>query len=267
MKFSLGLRALAFAAVLFYSSAAFAQNESYYFRPVPEPKDYGTLLLGIGPTWALGDLAATDFERLESGAAEMGFGGTLSYLSPTLGNIGLIARGMFVITPVDKNVLQVNLESQYVNQVVLFTSIADVQSDSWNHFGGLGGLNLSLPSQRATFEVRGLVGWMQHTRPEFSFSYTPVENGAGSSQTYRRNESQGGALAWQAEAGFRYDFHKGAALGITLGYLASNPELSGPSSSPGSAGPTNEPLRAYTQPVNMIYLNFGIGVNLGNARR
>lgn len=250
-----------------FSHTTFAQDASYYFKPVPEPKDYGTILFSFGPTKAVGDFASTDYMRQESGFVEMGFSGTISYLSPTIGGIGFIVRGVAAVSPVDNGMLRVALEDQLLGSQTPITSISNAGMDAWTHIGGLGGLNLSLPSDRLTLEIRGLAGYMSHMRPDMSFDFTVASTGTNSA-TYTRLGESVSAFAWQAEAGFRYDFRKGAALGVSLGYLSSSPEMTvNQSISPSLSVEAPQPMGgAFKQNISLLYLNFGIGVNLGNGR-
>jgi len=249
-----------------YAQTVFAQDASYYFKPVPEPKDYGTILISLGPTKAVGDFASSDFIMPGSGFVEMGFSGSISYLTPSLGGIGFIARGVGALSPVDNGMLRIALEDQLLGDQSTFTSVSNVNMDAWTHFGGLGGLNLSLPSDRLTLELRGLAGYMAHTRPDLKFNFTAAQT--GNSESYTRSGETASAFAWQAEAGFRYDFRKGAALGITLGYLSSSPEMTVNQFVTTTFATNSQlpPASSFKQNISLLYLNFGIGVNLGNGR-
>ena len=261
------------AFVLLFAIAApsIAQDASFYFRPVPEPRDFGTVLFAFGPTKASGELGETTYLNGQSGYVEVGFSGSLSYLSPSFGGFGFIVRGLGVVNPVDKGMLRVALEDQLLNGSSNVTSISNADMGTWSHLGGLGGVNLSLPADRLTFEIRALVGILKHTRPDLSFDYTAVspENTpiSGRLSVVGNNAT---AFAFQFEAGFRYKFSTGAALGITAGYLSSTPDQ-------GISTAMNEDMRTTVSPpisvpiistqkpaISMLYLNFGIGVNLGN---
>ncbi len=268
--FKVSLSVIAIIGFVFPMQTVYSQDASYYFRPVPEPKDFGAVLFAFGPTKASGELGETDYRNGQSGFVEVGFSGSVSYLSPSFGGFGFIVRGIGVVNPVDKGMLRVALEDQLLNGSSNFTSISNADMGTWTHLGGLGGVNLTLPADRLIVEVRVLGGVMKHTRPDFSFDYTAVSpeqtpiNGqvsvVGNSAT---------AFAMQIEAGFRYTFSTGAALGISAGYLSSKPD-------PGISTAMNDDFRTTVAPpvpvpsintqkpsISMLYLNFGIGVNLG----
>ncbi len=250
--------------------SVFSQDASYYFRPVPEPKDFGAILFAFGPTKASGELGKTDYRDGQSGFVEVGFSGSVSYLSPSFGGFGFIVRGIGVVNPVDKGMLRVALEDQLLNGSSNITSISNAEMGTWSHLGGLGGVNLSLPADRLTFEVRALGGIVKHTRPDLSFDYTAVSpEEAPISGRLSVVGNSATALAMQIEAGFRYKFSTGAALGISAGYLSSKPDQ-------GISTALNEEMRTTVLPpitvpiisaqkpsISMLYLNFGIGVNLG----
>jgi hypothetical protein len=268
--FRFAYSAIAALCVISLLQTTLAQDASYYFRPVPEPKDFGAILFGFGPTKASGELGETTYRNGQSGFVEVGFSGSVSYLSPSFGGFGFVVRGLGVVNPVDKGMLRVALEDQLLDGSSNITSISNAEMGTWSHLGGLGGLNLSLPADRLTFEVRALGGVMKHTRPDLSFDYTAVSpedtpfNGrlsvTGNSAT---------ALALQFEAGFRYKFSTGAALGITAGYLSSKPDRSissarGEEVRTALADPIPLPISGLDKPsISMLYLNFGIGINLG----
>jgi hypothetical protein len=246
------------------------QDASYYFRPVPEPKDFGTVIFAIGPTKASGELGLTDYRNGQSGFVEVGFSGSVNYLSRSFGSLGFVVRGIGVINPVDKGMLRVALEDQLLDGSSNITSISNAEMGSWSHIGGLAGVNLSLPADRLTFEIRALGGVLKHSRPNFSFDYTAIS---------ARNEPIGGrlsisgnsstAMAVQFESGFRYKFSTGAALGVSAGYLSSKPDR-GISTARKDETRTSTvdlipvPTIGSLKPsISMLYLNFGIGVNLG----
>ncbi len=253
-----------------FAHNANGQDASYYFRPVPEPKDFGTILFSFGPTKASGDLGKTDYRNGQSGFVEVGFSGSVSYQSPSFGGFGFIVRGIGVINPVDKGMLRVALEDQLLDGSTNITSISNADMGTWSHLGGLAGINLSLPADRLTFEVRALGGIVKHTRPDFSFDYTAVSPEA---QPFNGRLSIVGnsatALAMQLEAGFRYKFSTGAALGITAGYLSSKPDHGISTAREEGmltfiADPILIPVKSTQKPsISMLYLNFGVGVNLG----
>jgi hypothetical protein len=263
--------ALAVLCVVSLLQTANAQDASYYFRPVPEPKDFGTILFSFGPTKASGELGETNYRNGQSGFVEVGFSGSVSYLSPSFGGFGFIVRGLGIVNPVDKGMLRVALEDQLLDGSSNITSISNAEMGAWSHLGGLGGVNLSLPADRLTFEVRALGGILKHSRPDLSFDYTAVsENAQPFSGRLSVVGNSATALALQFEAGFRYKFSTGAALGVTAGYLSSKPDRS-ISSARGEevrtvvADPIPLPISGLQKPtISMLYLNFGIGVNLGN---
>lgn len=276
MKFLAAFIASICFALSLLITPALAQDESYYFRPVPDPKDFGTILFSVGPTKSIGDMASYKSSNLASGNTEVGFSGSVTYLSPTLGNIGFIVRGVAAINPIDKGILRVSLEDELRasggSSSLTTYSVNNLQSGNWSHLGGFGGINLSIPSDRITFEARFLGGYMMHERPSLSYEiYTTTSVPlAGESNAftatqetspYKREASKASALAIQAEIGFRYDFRKGTALGVSLGYLTSKPEMEDISTRNNVGGVT------YSQPINMLYLQFGLGINLGDARR
>lgn len=257
-----------FTASIFVSPSI-AQDASYYFRPVPEPRDFGTILFGFGPTKASGELGETNYNNGQSGFVEVGFSGSVSYLSPSFGGFGFIVRGLGVVNPVDKGMLRVALEDQLLDGSTNFTSISNADMGTWSHLGGLGGVNLSLPADRLTFEIRALAGVLKHTRPDFMFDYTAVAGDEPISGRVSIAGNSATALAMQFEGGFRYRFSTGAALGVSAGYLGSkpDPEISQAFSADARAAipsPVPIPLKSSEKPsLSMLYLNFGIGINLG----
>jgi hypothetical protein len=260
----------AFVLLFAVTAPTFAQDASYYFRPVPEPKDYGTILFAFGPTKASGELGKTTYRNGQSGYVEVGFSGSISYLSPSYGGFGFIIRGLGIVNPVDKGMLRVALEDQLLDGSTNITSIANTEMGTWSHLGGLAGVNLSLPADRLTFEMRALTGVVKHTRPDFSFDYTAVspENNAIDGRLSIVGNSAT-AMAIQVEGGFRYKFSTGAALGITAGYLSSKPDRSISSARSEDmrtsiADPIPVPVSGTQKPsLSMLYLNFAVGVNLG----
>jgi hypothetical protein len=268
--YKIAFPALAVLCIVSLMQVARGQDASYYFRPVPEPKDFGTILFSFGPTKASGDLGKTDYRNGQSGFVEVGFSGSVSYLSPSFGGFGFVVRGIGVVNPVDKGMLRVALEDQLLDGSTNITSISNADMGTWSHFGGLAGVNLSLPADRLTFEVRALGGIVKHTRPDFSFDYTAVTPEA---QPFNGRLSLVGnsaaALAMQLEAGFRYKFSTGAALGITAGYLSSKPDHGISTASEermrtAIPDPILIPVKSTQKPsISMLYLNFGVGVNLG----
>lgn len=262
-------RLLILMAVAAIAAPLSAQDASYYFRPVPEPRDFGTILFGFGPTKASGELGETNYNNGQSGFVEVGFSGSVSYLSPSYGGFGFIVRGLGVVNPVDKGMLRVALEDQLLDGSTNFTSISNADMGTWSHLGGLGGVNLSLPADRLTFEIRALAGVLKHTRPDFMFDYTAVAGDEPISGRVSIAGNSATALAMQFEGGFRYRFSTGAALGVSAGYLGSKPDpvISQAFSADARAAipsPVPIPLKSSEKPsLSMLYLNFGIGINLG----
>jgi len=253
-----------------FAHIANGQDASYYFRPVPEPKDFGTVIFAFGPTKASGELGLTDYRNGQSGFVEVGFSGSVSYLSRSFGSLGFVVRGIGVINPVDKGMLRVALEDQLLDGSSTITSISDADMGTWSHIGGLAGINLSLPADRLTFEIRALGGVLKHSRPDFSFDYTaisPTNEPIGGRLSISGNSST--AMAVQFEGGFRYRFSTGAALGVSAGYLSSKPDRGISTARKDDmriaiVDPIPVPTIGSLKPsISMLYLNFGIGVNLG----
>lgn len=195
-----------------------AQEASYYFKPIPKEKIFGSIQLSFGPSLALGNFGSFSFDNPNSGYVDVGFNGSLSYQSPSLGPIGVILRGLGAIHPIDKTRFQIELDDTYKLLQDSQGIVSSLSTGSWSHYGGLGGLYLSIPAGNAHIEVKGLGGILVHEAADIQYTILNGEN----TLTFRRIPSSESALTWQAEAGFRYQMRGSGTVGISTSYLHSS---------------------------------------------
>jgi hypothetical protein len=195
-----------------------AQDASYYFKPIPKEKNFGSIHLSFGPSLALGDFGSFSFDNPNSGYVDVGFNGSVSYQSPSLGPIGVILRGLGAIHPIDKTRFQIELEDTYKLLQDSQGIISSLSTGSWSHYGGLGGLYLSIPAGNARIELKGLGGIMVHEAADIQYT---ILNG-GNTLTFRRIPNSISSLTWQGEAGFRYQMRGSGTVGISTSYLQSS---------------------------------------------
>lgn len=151
-----------------------AQDQNYYFKPIPKEKNLGSIYLSFGPSLGLSDFGSYSFDNPSAGFADIGFNGSISYQSPTLGPVGIIIRGLGAIHPIDKTRFQIELEDN--NDFFADTQgiISSLSTGSWSHYGGLGGLFLSIPAGNSRIELKGLGGILIHEAADIQ--YTILDN-------------------------------------------------------------------------------------------
>ena len=195
-----------------------AQDQNYYFKPIPKEKNLGSIYLSFGPSLGLSDFGSYSFDNPSAGFADIGFNGSISYQSPTLGPVGIIIRGLGAIHPIDKTRFQIELEDN--NDFFADTQgiISSLSTGSWSHYGGLGGLFLSIPAGNSRIELKGLGGILIHEAADIQ--YTILDN--ANTITFSRIPNSLSTLTWQGEAGFKYQMRGSGTVGISTSYLHSS---------------------------------------------
>jgi len=192
-----------------------AQDASYYFKPIPKDRSFGSIHIAFGPSLAVSDFGSHSFEHPSAGYADVGFNGSVSYQSPTLGSLGIIVRGLGAIHPIDKTRFQIELEDHYSLLQNNEGIVSSLSTGSWSHYGGMGGLNISIPAGNAKIEFKGLGGILIHEAADIQYTILRGSN----TITFRRIPNSVSTLSWQGEAGFRYEMRGSGTVGISTSYL------------------------------------------------
>jgi hypothetical protein len=194
-----------FLILTFLSMQLLAQQENGYIG------------VSIGPSIPLGDLGSRDANNASAGYASTGAVFDISFAYKLGGgNFGVTALLRGQANPTDAQSLADDLASDVpgVNW--------SVESDAWGigglMFGGFGSFQIS---EKASFDVRALIGFLNATSPEIDITGTAV----GGSLWVKQGSVNSTAFSYLLGAGFKFDLGSKLYLLTNIDYMGANPEF------------------------------------------
>jgi hypothetical protein len=223
--------------LLFCLLQANAQNKTLE-KFGAEEKGWVSAQIGLGIP--VGDYASTSSNNNNAGNAELGLGYKLEIAIKLKSVTGLMVTGFGGYNNFDKSSLGT------------IPSYIDLNVNGWKYLGVMGGFYLKLFKEQSPFYIKGQVGYVNATSPEYSLSY----NGT---LLVKLHSASAGTLAVCGGFGFKLELTKNVSILYALEYTHFKPEfkdITGESlQKNGTMKPQN--LGSMTQTMDNIGVNVG----------
>lgn len=208
----------------------------------------GSVGISLGPSIPIGGFASKDINNNSAGYAKTGalLDISLSYKLGKYFGVSALLRGQ------TDNFDNASFGIDLANQT---GSNWSVSSKPWS-MGGLmlGGYGSFLVSQKVSFDIKALIGFLRVTSPEINTTLS----GSGGSGWLKQNSVVSTSFSYILSGGFKLDIGKKTYLLTNLDYLASNPEFRNVEvvSSLGGA----PQISTFRQNIQTINFSLGIGL-------
>lgn len=211
----------------------------------------GFLSISLGPSIPIGDFASTDINKEEAGFASTGaiFDITFGYKANDKYGFMAVLRGQS--NPFDAEALENELEND--NPSINWS----VDGDNWGIGGFLLGGYREVPlneGSKTSFQLKALIGFLNSTSPEFSFSATS----GGVSASGKQFSASTTAFSYLLGLGFSHKLSNSINAVLNLDYLGANPEFKNVETVNTLGGQTSTSTSTFSQSFGAINISGGI---------
>jgi len=206
----------------------------------------GYLGISIGAAIPVGEFGSTDIGGEYSGFAKTGLSFQLINFGYRLGkNLGIAGLWSGSAFNMDVDALVNNSGLGAVN----------VEADPWSFGAFMGGLLISIPSDKFDIDFRGLIGFSYGKTPEMTISGYDIE---GNYAFVKQTSGTSNSFAYDLGVGIRYNVSRLICINLLLDYMGSKPKFSTDLFSANGYYGKSE----FDQPMNHITITGGIGFRL-----
>ncbi len=227
--------------LIFITLSSFSQEDTV-------SKNHGFIGIGVGASLPISNFASNISSNNDAGYALTGYNYNFNFNYVLYNNIGIALTAFRSYNAFDDKMVFNEINEIKPNYKF------ELSSTDWINTAGLGGLLINFPSGKSDFYIKGLLGYSLNNSPSFDLLISDEKKEI----TLNQKSDKSNCYVIMLCTGMRFKIYENASFFINMDYFSARPKFNLEITS----NSQETKIIETKQKINIINLNFGVGINI-----